>query len=433
MRNEWKSDERICNRRVSDERISDELISKGRVSNKRISDETNSNEQKNYQRISNEPNSDEQNSNQRISELTLEQLQPGTPQVLPGGGFVTLTLVTDSFGSHLHLLTISNGRLVFTVILERGMDIGEIRLDAEKISWEREERYLLHPDHVDLSDNEHSGWDSGFYAAVAAIGPEIFGTPDEVRTVHGTGSYSPALPESERLTWDEQQICLEGNVPVRGYGPLPVYAKTVRIVTRYGAANLFREDTVRNLTEVAQPVDDGYHIQLAGAYMSGGGSYILPVSTAKMLLRDSAPPEVDPLAVYDSETRLDPIRCYQYVPEPVEGLADLPQVRDYCADGGGEQLTAEMLVNAGQDTAAYVIRSLQCYPRSLIAKRAVTDRMYALEPCKTRPNSLEQKTIDGEVVYIGPRGQSIGWIIIGASRDPKEITTLAHMIRSAAK
>lgn len=152
-----------------------------------------------------------------------------------------------------------------------------------------------------------------------------------------------------------------------------------------------------------------------------------------MLLRDSAPPEVDPLTIYDSETRLDPIRCYQYVPEPVEGLLDLPQVRDYCADGGGEQLTAEMLVNAGQDTAAYVIRSLQCYPRSLIAKRAISDCMYALEPCKTRPNSLEQKTIDGEVVYIGPRGQSTGWIIIGASRDPQEITTLAHMIRSAAK
>ncbi|KHL92227.1 hypothetical protein QW71_30415 [Paenibacillus sp. IHB B 3415] len=368
-----------------------------------------------------------------MSELTLEQLQPGTPQVLHGGGFVTLTLIADRFSSQMHMLTISNGRLVFTVILERGMDIGEIWLDAEKISWEREERYLLHPDHVDLSDNEHSGWDSGFYAAVAAIGPEIFGTPDELRTVHGTGSYSPALPESLRLTWDEQQICLESNVPVRGYGPLPVYAKTVRIVTRYGAATLFREDTVLNLTDVAQPVDDGYHIQLAGAYMSGGGSYVLPVSTAKMLLRDSAPPEVDPLTIYDSETRLNPIRCYQYVPEPVEGLADLAQVRDYCADGGGEQLTAEMLVNAGQDTAAYVIRSLQCYPRSLIAKRAVSDRMYALEPCKTRPNSLEQKTIDGEVVYIGPRGQSTGWIILGATRDPQEITTLTHMIRSAAK
>lgn len=96
-------------------------------------------------------------------------------------------------------------------------------------------------------------------------------------------------------------------------------------------------------------------------------------------------------------------------------------------------MTAEMVVNAGQDTAAYVIRSLQCYPRSLIAKRAISDCMYALEPCKTRPNSMQQKTIDGETVYLGPRSQCSGWIILGASRDPAEIAALIGLIRSAAK
>lgn len=363
----------------------------------------------------------------------LTQMQPDLPLALPEGSFATLKLVTDRLGSQLHLLTVSNGRLVFSVILERGMDIGEVWLESEKISWERDERYLLHPEHVDLSDNEHSGWDSGFYAAVAAIGPEIFGTPDEVRTVHGTGSYSPASLESIRLVWDEQQICLEGTVPVRGYGTVPVYEKTIRIVTNYGAAALFREDTVRNLTDTAQPVDDGYHIQLSGTFMSGGGCYVLPVTAKKLLLRDSAPHETDPFAVYDAGTRLDPIRCYQYIPEPVEGLSDLPQVRDYCTDAGGQELTAEMLVNTGNDAAAYVIRSLQCYPRSLLAKRATIDCMYALEPCKTRPNSIKQKTIDGEVVYVGPRGQCTGWIILGATRDRQEIDTLTYLIRSAAR
>ncbi|KUP24390.1 hypothetical protein AWJ19_18510 [Paenibacillus sp. DMB5] len=133
-------------------------------------------------------------------------------------------------------------------------------------------------------------------------------------------------------------------------------------------------------------------------------------------------------------TRLDPIRCYQYVPEPVEGLAALPLVRDYWNEiDCDSELTAEMLVNANQDTAAYVIRSLRCYPRSLIAKRATRDWMYALEPCKTRPNSLKQKTIDGEIVYVGPHGECKGWIILGATQDPQEIATLMQMIRSAAE
>lgn len=371
---------------------------------------------------------------ERTGILMLAELQPGIPQALPEGGYVSLALITDRCGSLLHQLTVSNGRLLVTVIPERGMDIGEIRLDDGKISWERDERYLLHPDHVDLSDNERSGWDAGFFAAVAAIGPEIFGTPDEVRTVHGTGSYSPALLETVRLIWDEQQICLEGIVPVKGYGTLPVYEKTIRVFTCYGSAALRREDTVRNVTGTAQPVDDGYHIQLAGPFMAEGGSYVLPVSPENMLLRDSAPPEADPLAVYDSRTRLEPIRCYQYVPQPVEGLGTLPPIRDYCADSaGGVALTAEMLVNREQNTAAYVIRPLHCYPRSLIAKRAAEDCMYALEPCKTRPNSMKQKTIDGETVYVGPHEQTTGWIILGATRDPQEIAALAGLIRSAAK
>ncbi|WP_405116262.1 DUF4432 family protein [Paenibacillus sp. FSL K6-1217] len=370
----------------------------------------------------------------RAGSMKLARLEPGIPHELPKGGSISLTIVTDRYGSKLHVITVSNGRLRYTAIPERGMDIGEIWLDGGKISWEREERYLLHPDHVDLSDNERSGWDAGFYAAVAAIGPEIFGTPDEIRTVHGTGSYSPALPDSVQLIWDEQQIVLESSVPVRGYGASPVYEKTIRMATRYQSAALLREDTVRNLTGTAQPLDDGYHIQLAGPLMAEGGSYVLPVDPEKMLLRDSAPPEADALAVYDSRTPLDPIRCYQYVPQPVEGLAALPQIRDYCpASAGDRELTAEMLVNKGQSAGVYVIRSLRHYPRSLIAKRAAEDWMYALEPCKTRPNSMKQKTIDGETVYLGPHSQMTGWILLGATYDPQEIAALAGLIRSAAK
>lgn len=100
----------------------------------------------------------------------------------------------------------------------------------------------------------------------------------------------------------------------------------------------------------------------------------------------------------------------------VLGLSALPQVRDYhTAASTDEELTAEMLVNADKDAAAYVIRSLACYPRSLIAKRAMKDPMYALEPCKTRPNSLKQKTIDGETVYVGTPGPVHGLDHLGGN------------------
>ncbi len=64
----------------------------------------------------------------------------------------------------------------------------------------------------------------------------------------------------------------------------------------------------------------------------------------------------------------------------------MKELQDYLSllsDNG--KMTAEMIVNEERDTAAYVVHLLDKFPRSLIAKKAIDERMYALEPCKTRP------------------------------------------------
>lgn len=363
--------------------------------------------------------------------LCLRDLKSGVPMELRPGGFIEKKLFIDRCGSSLNILNISNGLLTYTIILERGMDIGEIRLGKEKISWSRSEEYLLHPDNVDLY--EEGGWEKGFYGAVAAVGPEIFGTPDEVRTVHGTGSYSEAAPDSVRILLGEERLCVEGTVPIRGYGSKPVYEKSIRYVTAYNSPLIVRKDTTANLTGVRQPLDDGYHIQLSGKFVTEGGRYVLPVARDKMLLRDSAPIEKNPLKIYDFNEKLDPIRCYQYVPEPVKGLEEYTGLNFYGElINDNAKITAEMLVNSQKDAAAFVIRPLDKFPRSLIAKRAIKEPMYALEPCRTRPNSLRQKAIDGELVYLEPYGSDASWIALGISRDASAILRLEELIEAAA-
>ena len=93
----------------------------------------------------------------------------------------------DKYGSLLHEEEVDNGLLSFTVIPERGMDVGEICFKGKRISWDKGREYLIHPENVDL---RKEGWDKGFYCAISSVGPEVFGTPDEVRTPHGTGAYS---------------------------------------------------------------------------------------------------------------------------------------------------------------------------------------------------------------------------------------------------
>ncbi|EMS70227.1 DUF4432 family protein [Ruminiclostridium cellobioparum] len=360
------------------------------------------------------------------------ELAAGARRELPHGGFMEKRIFKDRYGSSINILRISNGLLTFTAISERGMDMGEIFLGEEKITWDRGEEYLLHPDNVNLCEN--GGWEKGFYAAVAALGPEIFGTPDEVRTVHGTGSYSRTILESISISWDREQICLKGIVPIKGYRAEPVYEKNIKIFTRYNSSLLVRKDSTRNLTGERQPLDDGFHIQPAGGFVSKGGRYILPVAVDKMLLRDSAPKEENPLEIYGFSLPLDPIRCYQYVPEPVNCLKKVKELNGYLdlIEESGK-ITAEMIVNAQKDKAAFVIRPLGSFPRSLIAKRADETPMYALEPCRTRPNSLRQKAIDGELAYLEPYEQADSWIIIGAASNISSILLLEDLIEAAGR
>lgn len=370
----------------------------------------------------------------RESHIQFEDLELGVRMDLPFGSFIEKNIFRDRYGSSINILIISNGLLTFTVLLERGMDIGEILLCKEKITWNRSEEYLIHPDNVNLYENNNGGWEKGFYAAVAAIGPEIFGTSDEVRTVHGTGSYSKTVLESISISWNKEQICVEGIVPMKGYSAESIYEKRIKILIKYNSSLIVRKDATRNLTGERQPLDDGYHIQLAGEFVSKGGTYVLPVKQDKMLLRDSAPIEKNPFEIYEFSSSLDPIRCYQYVPEPVSGLGKVKELAGYSdlIEESGE-ITAEMIVNAEKDKATFVIRPLESFPRSLIAKRSIIEPMYALEPCRTRPNSMRQKTIDGEVVYLEPYGQSDLWIILGVIRDTSSILLMESLIDTASK
>lgn len=341
-----------------------------------------------------------------------------------------MKIIKDKFGREIHVLTISNGLLSFSVLPERGMDIGEIFLGEEKVSWERTGEALLHPDSVDL--HADGGWDSGFFGAVASLGPEVFGTPDEIRTPHGTGSYSPADMDSLRVYCEEDKICVEGIVPIRGYWAEPVYEKKVIIRLAAGATVLEREEITGNLTDERQPLDDGYHIQLAGEFMAKGGRYVLPTSKNRMLLRDSVPSEENPKEIYDFTQELNPIRCYQYVPEEVKDLTDIKELAPYASHmKKSGKLTSEMwLSNSGKE-AGFIIRPLSCFPRTLIAKRAITEPMYAIEPCKTRPNSIRQKAIDGELVYLEPHGEAMSRIWLGVLKDTPSVLRMARSIEYA--
>ena len=89
---------------------------------------------------------------------------------------ILLKETKDIYGTTLHELWVDNGTIKFSLILERGMEIGQVFLRDTCMSWKRDESFKLHPQNVDL---KVEGWEKGFYSAVAVLGPEVFGTPDK--------------------------------------------------------------------------------------------------------------------------------------------------------------------------------------------------------------------------------------------------------------
>ncbi|GGG08628.1 DUF4432 family protein [Paenibacillus abyssi] len=366
--------------------------------------------------------------------LRLNELPEQKTIDLPGGGYIEKRLFTDKYNKELTILTIYNGRMAFTVLPERGLEIGDIVVDGETMSWERSGHYLLHPDHADLQARNGIGWLDGFYSAVAVIGPELFGTPGEGLTLHGTGSYSPAVAESVHISCTGEDIVVEGKAVVRGCSGSSVFEKEIKMVTKKDASLILREETTWNCSDAEQTLDDGYHIQLSGRYMHDGGRYVLPAPSRTLLLRDSAPPEADPLRIYPISQGKRPIRCYQYVPQPVIGMDQLGELAPFVQQLRQRHgVTAEMMVNDRKDAAGFVIRALDDFSKSLIAKEIDESFMFSFEPCRTRPNRMSQKHIDGEAFVLQPGHSAVTQCIIGVTRDAAMIGALAQAITLAAR
>lgn len=354
-------------------------------------------------------------------------------QSLPQACFIQKHILKDTEGAEINILTICNGLLTYTVLIERGLDIGEIYLGHEKISWDRDTKYMLHPDNVDLTQNGGTGWINGFYPAVVSIGPELFGTPGEGYTLHGSGSYSPAAPETVTVSYNDEVFSVEGTVNVRDHNLKIIFEKKISIRSRLHTNIILREEAVKNMSDLTRVLDDGLHIQLAGSYINQGGNYILPVMKHGMLIRDSAPAEADPLCIPPVSAGKQPLRCYQYIPETVSGLDEISELDSWLSALVSELgITAEMIVNTKRDTAAYVVRPLDCFPRSLIAKEINENAMFSFEPCRTRPNRMSQKITDGEAFFLQPHATSKNQCIMGITKDTKTIIALEKLIQESS-
>jgi hypothetical protein len=202
---------------------------------------------------------------------------------------VTAAELSDGFERGVRIAEVRSGSgFDFTVLIDRGMDIGPASFRGAALGW----RSPTTAKAAAFFDPEGLGWLRGFHGGLMASGGlTYFGAPstDEGQALglHGRASYTPATNFAYGGAWqgDEYEIWVSGELREASvFGENLVLQR--RISTRLGGAHLVIEDTVTNEGYQAAPNMMLYHCNLGFPVVSPQSEFLAASEEVKP--RDAA-------------------------------------------------------------------------------------------------------------------------------------------------
>ena len=175
----------------------------------------------------------------------------------------------------------TGGGLSFTVLPERGMDIGEARLNGVPLAW-HSAMGLVHPSR---HERDGRGWERSFAGGLLAtcgldnVGGVNTDEGDEY-PLHGRINNIPATQVRHDGVWqgDEYLLTIEGRVRQANlFGENLLLTR--RIETRLGSNALTVTDTVANEGFRPEPVLLLHHINLGFPVLAATSELLLPPGT----------------------------------------------------------------------------------------------------------------------------------------------------------
>ena len=237
---------------------------------------------------------------------------------------------TDGPARGVRTLDVQTGSgLSFTVLPERGMDIGEARLNGVPLTW-LSAMGVVHPAR---HEREGRGWERSFAGGLlATCGLDNIGAgnTDEgtLYPLHGRINHIPATHVRHDGHWhgDEYLLTIEGRVrQVTLYGENLLLTR--RIETALGSDTVTVTDSVANEGYRPEPVLLLHHINLGFPVLAATSELILPPGTRSSpdepTLRRGDPPGTGSRVVIHE------------VPADSDGLAGAALVNRAFADGRG--------------------------------------------------------------------------------------------------
>jgi len=303
----------------------------------------------------------------------------------------------------------TGGGLSFTVLPERGMDIGEARLDGVPLAW-HSAMGVVHPSR---HERDGRGWERSFAGGLlATCGLDNIGAANVDEGVdypqHGRINNIPATHVRYDGAWDgdEYLLTIEGRVRQANlYGENLLLTR--RIETRLGAVALAVTDTVSNEGFRPDPVLLLHHINLGFPVLAATSELLLPPGTRStpdeaVWRRGDAPGTGSQVITHN-------------VPPDADGLAEVALVNR--AFAGGRGLGVAIRYTQGSFPLLWQWRNL-----------LAGEYVMGLEPSTGRGGGRRATREAGELRILAPGEMAAFRTEIAALRDHAAIDETARRI-----
>ncbi len=246
-------------------------------------------------------------------------------------GGVRMAVLDDGKGRGIRTAQFETGSgLAFTVLLDRGMDVGRTTYKGAAIAWES----TVGPAHPMYFEKDglswHRTWGGGL---VNGCGTTYAGMPSEDQGealgIHGRLSHLPAHNIWADAAWrgDQYEMWVQGKAretTVKGENILI----NRRVWTYLGESRLFIRDTITNEGLEPAPHMMVYHFNFGFPLVAEGTEFVAPSKKANLF-------------VQDGEVAVDRLRY----PAPIKGFREQAVMHEMVA--GEDGMVTMMLANRG--------------------------------------------------------------------------------------
>ncbi len=201
------------------------------------------------------------------------------------------------------VVEVNNGKLRFTVVPTRGMNVHELHCGDIRLGWNSPVTELINPLFINPADRGGLGWLDGFNEWMTRCGYEFAGHPGEddekMLSLHGKASNLPASKVEVFLK--DNRIHVRGRVEEKMFKFVDLEMVT-DISTEIGTTSVRFDDTLTNRGSSPQEFEIIYHANYGEPLLEKGSRFIAPVKSVTPF-DDRAVEELADYEVYYGPTK----------------------------------------------------------------------------------------------------------------------------------